>query len=443
MIPPPGNRSPMSPPIPCKQELVPRADAWREELRAHLHSLAEQHQLRQLQPLEQTGPVIRWEGRELVNLGSNDYLGLTQHPHLRAAAQAAVREFGTGSGSSRLVGGHLQLHARVEARFAQFKHAEAALICPTGYMANLAVLTSLAGPGDLVCLDKLCHASLIDATRASGAQVRVFPHLGYGKLARLLAAGPRAEGHGPSRDGHSPDRSHPKPETRNPRRIIVTDTIFSMDGDAADLPALCELADRYDAILVVDEAHGTGVLGATGAGLCELQGVAERVDVVVSTASKALGGLGGIITAGGEVIATIVNQARAFIYTTSVPPAQVAVLDAALDILCEEPERRMRLREMSAYLRQEIKLPALPADTGGPDAKPDIPSPIIPIITGTSAAALALAAYLRVQGFYAPAIRPPTVPPGAARVRLSLRADLEDRQIERLIPILRQADSTQ
>jgi 8-amino-7-oxononanoate synthase len=399
-------------------------DHWLDQTRNDLEQLRAASLLRQLEEVQLAGARLHRGGREMVNLASNDYLGLSHHPRLRQAATAAIATYGTGSGSSRLVIGHLTPHARAEQRFARFKGAEAALLCPTGYMANLAALTTLAGPGDLVCLDKLSHASLIDAARASGATLRVFPHLGYAKLQRLLAGGARLSESRLNRAG-----------ARQPRKLIVTDSIFSMDGDAADLPALCDLADRYDAILIVDEAHGTGVLGPSGAGLGELQGVSKRIDVTVSTASKALGGLGGIVTARREVIDAMVNHARAFIYTTAVPPSQAAVLEAALDVLADEPWRRVRLAELSGRFRAQVApLGFLPPSRSL--AGPAVVTPIFPLVVGTPQHALALAEYLAAQGLYAPAIRPPTVAPGAARVRVSLRADLDDSVVERLAAAL-------
>ncbi len=378
---------------------TPYRDEWLHALSRELHSLHQRDLLRGLRPVESSGLIVQVDGRELINLASNDYLGLSHHPHLKKAAVDAVERWGVGSGASRLVAGTLAVHSDVERRFAAFKHAEASLLCPTGYMANLSVLTSLAGPGDLVCIDKLTHASLIDAARASGAEVRTFPHLHYARLERLLTL-------------------------RKGRAFIVTDSVFSMDGDVADLPALCDLAEQHHAILVVDEAHSTGLFGETGAGLCELQGVTDRVDVVVSTASKAMGGLGGIVSAARPVIDTLVNRGRSFIYTTAPPPAQAAVIAAALDVIRDEPWRRRRVLSLAAQVRRALSL-----DTA-------VPSPIIPIITGSPTAALALAQRLQDQGFLAVAIRPPTVAPNTARVRLSLRADLEDADVARLLRVL-------
>lgn len=378
-----------------------------QELEAQLAKLAARSLRRRLRPLPSVGKWAERDGRRLLNLASNDYLGLADHPALKAAAIAAIERFGTGAAASRLVTGHLDPHAEAERRFAALKHAPAALLLPTGYMANLAAITALAGPGDRILLDKLCHASLIDAARLSGAEVRVFPHLNLEKLERLLA------------------RPHP-----GGRTLIVTDSVFSMDGDAADLPRLCDLGERYGAILVVDEAHATGVLGDTGAGLAELQGVTGRVHVTISTASKALGGLGGIVTGSQAVIDTLVNRARPFIYTTAVPPAQAAALMAALDVVRDEPQRRQRLATLCADVRRRL------AESGWTLPPTAVPTPILPLIVGDADRALALAAHLESQGILAVAIRPPTVPPGSARVRLSLRCDLEDADVERLLAAL-------
>ena len=212
---------------------------------------------------------------------------------------AAAATWGAGTGASPLTGGYQQIHERLERRFAAFKGAEAGLFFPTGYAANMATITTLAGPRDVVCLDKLNHASLVDAARASGAKLRVYPHGNLSKLSHILQR-----------------------QESSRRCFIVTDSVFSMDGDVADLPRLCGLADRHEAILIVDEAHGTGVLGDHGGGLCEQQGVADRVDVVISTTSKALGVLGGVVTSTNLVVETLINRGRPYMFSTSAPATQ-------------------------------------------------------------------------------------------------------------------------
>lgn len=398
------------------------ADRFLSELAGGIQHLQPRGLLRELRVVSCAGPMVRTsDGRELINFTSNSYLGLNDHPAMKRAVVDAVEQYGTGSGASLLISGRWPIHEQAERAFAAFKHTEAALLTPTGYMANLAVLTALAGPGDLICLDKLCHASLIDAARASGAEVRTYPHLMTDKLRRLL------------------ERHHAKPQAlpddvcltdqqRAPRRFIVTDSVFSMDGDCADLPALCDLADEFDAVTVVDEAHGTGLLGETGSGLCESQGVTGRVHVTVSTASKALGGLGGIITAAKPVIDTIVNRARSVIYTTAIPPAQAAAIAQAVELIGSEPWRRERVMELTLRLRKGL------SDQGWqlPPAGGHV-VPIVPLIVSDAHAATKLAGHLNTQGIAAPAIRPPTVAPGSARIRLSLRADMQDSHIDRLL----------
>ncbi len=375
---------------------------WLDPLREELDVRRSQHLLRSLLSVNASAPRVRRQGRELINLAGNDALALAGHPKLAEAVARAARDHGVGAGASRLICGHLEVHAALERRFAAFKHAEAALLLPTGYTANLAVLGALAGPEDLICLDKLNHASLIDAAQASGAQVRIYPHGQLEKLERLL-------------ERHADHR----------RRFIVTDAVFSMDGDCADLPALCALRDRYGAILLVDEAHATGILGEQGSGLAEMQQVAGYIDLTVSTASKALGGLGGLITGPSVAIESIINHARPFIYSTGVPPTQVAAIDAALDLVRDEPWRRERVLALSCRLRIALR------EQGW--AVRDDPTPIIPLIVGESQVAVDLAGSLEEAGFLVGAVRPPTVAPGAARLRISLRCDLEDPQIDALV----------
>ncbi len=379
---------------------------WRDQLAKQLQQRQHDGLLRSLRDVDRPGRVVRRDGRDLINFASNDYLALAGCERLAAAVAESAQRFGVGSGASALIAGHAAPHAELEARFAKFKHAAAALLCPTGYTANLAAVTALVRPGDLVLMDKLNHASLIDAARLSGATVRVFPHLGYAKLQRLLEA------------------------ATAPRKLIVTDAVFSMDGDCADLPALCELRDRSGAMLLVDEAHATGVLGATGAGLAEHQAVAGHVDVTVSTASKALGSLGGLITAEQLVIDTIVNHARAYIYTTAAPPTQCAAIGAALDVVRDEPQRRARLAELAQHLRAEL----IAAGWQVPLA--NAPTPIVPVITGDAGRTVHLADRLEQAGLLVAAVRPPTVAANASRLRLSLRSDHTDADLTRLLDAL-------
>jgi 8-amino-7-oxononanoate synthase len=400
------------------------ANRFYSELAEELTRLDPEGLLRRLRVVSSAGPVVEdAQGKSFLNFASNSYLALNEHPAMKQAAAAAIEKFGTGSGASLLVSGRQTVHESAERAFAQFKHAQAALLLPTGYMANLAAITALAGHGDLVCLDKLCHASLIDAARASGADVRTYPHLQTDKLQRLLSK--HASGNA---CGLADDQQPPSDSLRPPRRFIVTDSVFSMDGDCADLPSLCDLAETFDAVMVVDEAHGTGLLGETGAGLCEAQGVTHRVHVTVSTASKALGSLGGIITADQVVIDTIVNKARPLIYTTAIPPAQAATIEQAIRLIQDEPWRRERVQELTLRLRDGLLAQGWELIPQGEHV-----IPIIPMLTRDPHKAVGLAKHLHAQGILAIPIRPPTVAPGVCRVRLSVRCDMKEEDIDRVI----------
>ena len=345
----------------------------------------------------------------LLDLASNDYLGLSHHPAVRHAVAAAATEHGVGAAASRLITGTRPEHQDLERRLAELKDHEAALVMATGYTANLAVLATLPRRGDLVLHDRLNHASLFDASRASAATTRTFRH-------RDLA--------------HLNERLHRFRYGADPTRIafVATDAVFSMDGDVADLPGLLDCCRSHDAVLVVDEAHATGVLGPSGAGLAAEQAVAGQPDILITTASKALGSLGGAVSASQPLIDALINTARPFIYSTGVPPTQVAGIHAALDVLANEPQHRQRLRQMITTTRERL------VDAGclTANAAAD-PTPIIPLIVGDAAASIAFSDRLAEHGILAPAIRPPTVPPGTARVRLSLRSDLTDDELERVI----------
>lgn len=377
------------------------APTWLERIDRDLARRAEASLRRQwrLVPEEPDRP-----GRpRLIRLADNDYLRLRRHPHLIARVCEAAQRAGAGSGSSRLVDGTSEAHLALEARFARFKHAQGALLFPTGYMANIALVSSLAQEDDLVVLDKHSHASLIDGARlasAQGAMMRTYPHGRTDRLAALLAA-------------HRRDRP-------GRLRLIVTDSVFSMGGDVADLDALAALRDEHEAVLIVDEAHATGVLGPGGCG-ADVKGLA---DATVSTASKALGSLGGLVTGPRLLIEWLINAARPFLFTTAPPPAQVAAIDAALDLVESEPQRRERLASNAAALRARLR-------EAGFDVRDD-PTPIVPIIVGASEQALALADHLRAHGILAPAIRPPTVAPNAARVRLSVHCELTEEEVDRI-----------
>ena len=348
--------------------------------------------------------TLRSPESDLLNFAANDYLGLSRHPALIEAARQASTRHGTGAGASRLVTGTNPAVLALEEQLAAWKEKEAALIFSSGYAAALGTIPALVGKGDTVILDKFSHASLIDAARLSGATVRIFPHNDLSRLETLLT----------------------KIATGKTRVLVVTESIFSMDGDAAPLRELVELKDRHGAWLLVDEAHATGLYGATGAGLLAEAGLSPRVEIVMGTLSKALGSVGGYIAGSRVLIDWLINRARSFIYSTALPPGVIAASHAAIDV-AHGPEGatlRARLRANIAHFHAGLPAPwkthALP------------PGAIQPLICGESSAALQLAATLREKGFLIPAIRYPTVPRHAARLRVTLSAAHADKDLDAL-----------
>ena len=367
---------------------------------AELAALEERGLRRRLAPLgSASDSAVLVAGRRVVLLSSNNYLGLANHPALRAAATAAIERWGCGTGASRLVAGHMDLHAEVEAKLARFERTEAALLFPTGYQANVGTIGALVGRGDHVYSDALNHASIVDGCRLSRATVHVYPHRDVASLEAELAATPN--------DG---------------RRLIVTDSVFSMDGDRAPLPSLAALADEYHTWLMIDEAHATGVFGARGAGLAD--GMDWTRIIRMGTLGKALGGAGAYVAATCAVIELVVNRARTFVYTTGLPPAAAATAAAALDIVAAEPERRTAVLAHADRLRTALRAHGL-------DVRGD--TQIVPIVVGDNDVACRFAEELLAHGVLAHAIRPPTVPPGTARLRLSPMATHDASQIDRAI----------
>lgn len=355
------------------------------------------------------GPEMVIDGRRVVQFASNDYLSLAADPRLAAAAAEAGRTWGTGSTASRLILGTSEPVAQLESRLAALKGAEAALVLPTGYMANLAAIGSLVGPGDAVLADRLCHASILDAATLSRARLVRYRHNDVSSLREKLAA----------KGGYR-------------RRLVVTESLFSMDGDLAPLADLARAAREHAAMFMIDEAHATGVFGGTGAGLAEEQGVgADDITAAVGTLSKALGGLGGFVAARRDCVDLIVNRGRAMIFTTGIPPAQAAVATAALDVVRDEPERRAALRDAAAGLRQ--RLADLGLDTGGSASQ------IIPVILGDAERATAVSRQLWDRGLYVPAIRPPSVPRRSSRLRISVQSGHTPEHVDRLVAALAEA----
>ncbi|MBN1765645.1 MAG: 8-amino-7-oxononanoate synthase [Sedimentisphaerales bacterium] len=353
------------------------------------------------------GRMVQVNGEKKVIFCSNNYLGLAGHPNIIKAVKEGVQEWGFGSGGSRLVCGNTLPCEHLQGRLAEMLGFEACLVLPSGYTANHAILTSLAGEGDLIVMDKLVHASIIDGARASGAELRTWPHGTTDKLKRLLEQG-----------GYR-------------QVFIVTDSLFSMDGDKAPLTELVALKNRYGAILIVDEAHAFGCIGPEGKGCAAEAGVLDKVDIFMATFSKALGGAGGFIASSRTIIDYLVNKARSFIFTTGIPAINCLAADAALDIIQQEPHRRERLHGNSDYLRCRFLEKKL--DFGQSLGY------IIPIILGPAEKAIQISKVLWYQGFMAPAIRPPTVKSGSSRLRISVMSEHTKADMDGLCEALEQA----
>jgi len=388
--------------------------AFLDRLADRLDDLAQAGRRRALRPLTAVDAVtVTRDGRRLVNFSANDYLGLARHPALIARAREWAAKHGTGATASRLVCGSLDLHAAIEAKLAALKATEAALILNSGFQANEGVLSALllpeaAGKSPLVFADRLAHASMHEGIKAAGVRQIRFRHNDLGHLEQLLKKHAGAPG----------------------PRFIVTESVFSMDGDRADLAGLCDLAERYDAFLYVDEAHATGVLGPQGRGLSGDPAVAGRIDLIMGTFGKALGGFGAYVATSARVRDWLVNRCPAFIYSTALPPPVLGAIDAALDLLPALDAERARVATHAARVR--AALTAWGIDTGASSTQ------IVPAILGTEDAVLTAQAALEQAGHLVVAIRPPTVPPGGSRLRIALSAAHTDAQVDALIDVLSQ-----
>ncbi len=354
--------------------------------------LAAEHRRRacpELSGASRTHPTLAAHPSSLVSFSSNDYLGLASHPALASAAAASAARDGFGASASRLVTGDLPAHRALEDALAQFLGRQAALVFPTGYQTNLGVLGALAGPDDLIVSDALNHASLIDGCRLSRARIEIYPHADVDAARARLATGHTAR-----------------------RRLLVTESLFSMNGDAAPLAALADAADATDAVLIVDEAHALGVLGPEGRGLSAAAGIVP--DVLIGTLGKAFGAAGGFAAGDRALRDLLVNRARTFIFTTALPPPVAAAAHAALALIAgvEGAARRAALDAHRVWLGTRLAARGLvPAPPAGP---------ILPVVLGSETRALTASAALAARGFFVPAIRPPTVPPGTARLRVTL-----------------------
>ena len=374
---------------------------WQKEL----DQLDRQGMLRTLRVVEDgQGPKVRVNGREVLLLCSNNYLGIADHPVLIEAMLAATRQFGTGSGASRLISGTLPAHVALEERIATFKGTQAALMFNSGYAANTGILQGLFGPDDVIFSDELNHASIIDGCRLSMARTVVYPHCDTTALAELM------EREKPNRKG---------------LWLIVTDGVFSMDGDVAPLAELCDLKEEHDAMLMVDDAHGTGVLGKTGRGTGEYLDCLERIDLHMGTLGKALGCAGAYLAAERVVIDLLINRSRSFIFSTSLPAGVAAAAIAAFDLVDSEEGRELREK----LERNRVQL-AESLTSGGMDLLGST-TQIIPVLTKDPEPTMKMTGRLLEEGVFLQGIRPPTVAPGLCRLRATVMASHEETDLQR------------
>jgi 8-amino-7-oxononanoate synthase len=361
---------------------------------------------RSVKPLESPpGPTIQMDGRSLINFASNDYLGLANDPRLKQAAITAIQAWGTGSTGSRLLSGHRSLHSQLETAIADWKQTEAALVFSSGYLANLGTITALVGQRDLILGDQYNHSSLKNGAKLSGAAYREYPHNNLEQLAQYL---------------HQ-ERSHYR------RCLILSDSVFSMDGDLCPLPEIIALAESHDCMVLIDEAHATGVMGKTGSGCREYFHCQTAQIVQMGTLSKALGSLGGYVAGTAQLIDFLRNRAASWIYTTALSPADTAAAIAAIQVIQQEPERLQNLWSNVQYFQTHLASIAhklLPSH-----------SPILCVELDSPEQALALAQQLQNQGIFAPAIRPPTVP--TSRIRFTLMANHTQSQLQQAIKVLK------
>lgn len=353
-------------------------------------------------------PRLEVDGQELLAFCSNDYLGLANNPALVSAAASAVQRYGVGAGASHLISGHMQPHAALEAELAEFVEMPGALLFSTGYMANLAVVTALLGRRDDVFADRLNHASLNDACILSRAKLTRFAHCNIAALQKLLS------------------------QSTARRKLIVSDAVFSMDGDLADVHALLALAERYDALLLIDDAHGFGMLGEKGRGTLAHFGLASPRIVYMATLGKAFGVCGAFVAGQSVLIETLIQQAHSYVYTTALPPLIAETLRKSVALVAAADRRRMHLNALIARFKETLQLKRWHLMTSQ--------TPIQPIVIGSNSDVLAVAAELEERGIWVPAIRPPTVPKNSARLRISLSAAHSLHDVDRLVHTLHEIE---
>ncbi|MGH9542987.1 MAG: glycine C-acetyltransferase [Terriglobales bacterium] len=351
-------------------------------------------------------PISVFDGKQVINLSSNNYLGLTTHPRLRAAAHQAIDREGVGSGAVRTITGTMDIHMELERRIARFKHTEAAVVFQSGFTANAGTVSAVLGREDFIVSDELNHASIIDGARLSRATIKVFPHRDAAAAGRILAELAGQPG----------------------RKLLITDGVFSMDGDIAPLPALCDVAEKHGAIMMVDDAHASGVLGKNGRGTVDHFGLHGRVDIQVGTLSKAIGALGGYVCGSRDLIEFLYHRGRPFLFSTSHPPSVAATCIAAFDVLEQEPERIERLWENTRFFKAGLK--QLGFDTGASE------TPITPVMVGEGRKAMEFSAALFQAGLLATGIAYPTVPEGKARLRTIVTATHTEAELRQALDIL-------
>jgi len=371
-----------------------------------LDELTRKHLRRQLKTVNSTtAPIITIDGTPVIQLASNNYLGLANHPAVKEAAIQTIQQYGVGSGASRLISGTQIPHYELETALAHFKTTEAALTFGAGYSANTGIIPTLVGSQDLILADRLCHASLIDGCRISQATLRVFHHNDTTHLKQLLEKRSGAQ-----------------------KTLIITEGVFSMDGDIPPLPEIVNLASEFQATLLVDDAHGTGIMGKHGRGIVEHFEIDPNVLIQMGTLSKALGTIGGYVVGSRSLIDYLINTSRSFIYTTAPPSSMAAAAQAAINIIQSDPDRRTRLWQNRDQLYQGLKAMGFQLT--------NTQSPILPIILSDPQLALAMSTRLLEHGIYIPAIRPPTVPKGTSRLRLTVTSEHTSAQIETALTAL-------
>jgi 8-amino-7-oxononanoate synthase len=374
-------------------------------IQAELDGLRQSGLYRSLRRVDsEQGPTLTLDGQRVINFSSNNYLGLADHPELREAAKQALDRYGCGSGASRLISGNMKLHEQLETKLASLKGTDAALVFNSGFQANTGIISALVGADDVVLSDALNHASIIDGCRLARAKTVVYRHCDVDDL-----------------------KDHLKKNPQSRRKLIVTESLFSMDGDEAPLLEIVELAEQYGAMVMVDEAHATGLYEPAGAGLVAKWGLTERVPIQMGTLGKALGGFGAYVAGSAALRDFLINRCRSFIFTTSLPPAIIAMGIAAIDLIGREPHRRKSLQENGTRMRNGLEA------LGYSFAKSR--SHIVPVMVGAAEECMDLSARLLERGVFAQGIRPPTVAPGTSRLRITLMATHTEQHIDEALQV--------